>query len=281
MSTRWVVLLLMVAAAPPAGAAEEPKQAPAKPPDQKADPPPTLAEQVSAIKKAQQEREKKFYDQLRAAKTNEENTKANQDYQQEVTKQINELKALLEKQPEDPAAFEGILVLAGDFRYSLDEPLRQLVLKHHFQNPKMGHLCFLLITSTGDPGTEKLLKEVAANHPSDAARGQALFALGMCHRYTAQPFGREVKEEEKAKQLAEAERCFQQVAKDYAAILTPDGKDKLGDKAASELTRIKNLANLKVGGTAPAISGEDIDGRPMKLADYQGKVVVLDFWGHW
>ena len=43
----------------------------------------------------------------------------------------------------------------------------------------------------------------------------------------------------------------------------------------------ENLANLKVGGTAPEISGEDIDGRPMKLADYKGKVVVLDFWGHW
>src|SRR5262249_11745193 len=167
MSTRWVALLLVVAAAPLAGAAEEPKQAPAKPPDQKADPPPTLAEQVSAIKKAQQEREKKFYEQLHAAKTNEENTKANQDYQREVSKQTTELKALLEKQPEDPAAFEGILVLVGDLRSALDESLRQLVQKHHFKNPKMGQLCFLLMYPSGDPGTEKLLQEVAADHPSD------------------------------------------------------------------------------------------------------------------
>lgn len=32
---------------------------------------------------------------------------------------------------------------------------------------------------------------------------------------------------------------------------------------------------------APDISGEDVDGRPFKLSDYRGKVVVLVFWGHW
>jgi hypothetical protein len=37
----------------------------------------------------------------------------------------------------------------------------------------------------------------------------------------------------------------------------------------------------KVGEPAPEIEGEDIDGKPMKLSDYRGKVVVLDFWGHW
>ena len=38
---------------------------------------------------------------------------------------------------------------------------------------------------------------------------------------------------------------------------------------------------LKVGDAAPEIVGEDIDGKPMKLSDFQGKVVVLDFWGDW
>jgi hypothetical protein len=38
---------------------------------------------------------------------------------------------------------------------------------------------------------------------------------------------------------------------------------------------------FQVGETAPEIAGEDIDGIPFKLSDYRGKVVVLDFWGHW
>ncbi|MBL8857631.1 MAG: redoxin domain-containing protein [Planctomycetes bacterium] len=36
-----------------------------------------------------------------------------------------------------------------------------------------------------------------------------------------------------------------------------------------------------LGKLAPEISGEDIDGKPFKLSDYRGKVVMLDFWGHW
>jgi predicted Zn finger-like uncharacterized protein len=37
----------------------------------------------------------------------------------------------------------------------------------------------------------------------------------------------------------------------------------------------------QVGQQAPEIAGEDLDGRPFKLSDYRGKVVVLDFWGNW
>jgi len=36
-----------------------------------------------------------------------------------------------------------------------------------------------------------------------------------------------------------------------------------------------------IGQAAPEIEGEDIDGVAFKLSDYRGKVVLLDFWGHW
>jgi hypothetical protein len=36
-----------------------------------------------------------------------------------------------------------------------------------------------------------------------------------------------------------------------------------------------------VGALAPEIEGGDLDGNRFKLSDYRGKVVVLDFWGHW
>ncbi|MFK7743372.1 MAG: peroxiredoxin family protein [Planctomycetota bacterium] len=38
---------------------------------------------------------------------------------------------------------------------------------------------------------------------------------------------------------------------------------------------------LQVGMVAPEIEGADLDGKPFKLSDYRGKVVVLDFWGDW
>jgi thiol-disulfide isomerase/thioredoxin len=36
-----------------------------------------------------------------------------------------------------------------------------------------------------------------------------------------------------------------------------------------------------IGNEAPNIDGFDADGKPMKLHDYRGKVVMLDFWATW
>ncbi len=38
---------------------------------------------------------------------------------------------------------------------------------------------------------------------------------------------------------------------------------------------------LQIGQEVPDIEGVDLDGEKFKLSDYRGKVVVLDFWGHW
>ena len=36
-----------------------------------------------------------------------------------------------------------------------------------------------------------------------------------------------------------------------------------------------------IGKTAPEITGTDLEGKPMKLSEFRGKVVMLDFWGFW
>lgn len=38
---------------------------------------------------------------------------------------------------------------------------------------------------------------------------------------------------------------------------------------------------LNIGQIAPEIDGVDLDGNRFRLSDYRGKVVLLDFWGHW
>lgn len=38
---------------------------------------------------------------------------------------------------------------------------------------------------------------------------------------------------------------------------------------------------FEVGNRLPEISGKDTDNKVFKLSDYRGKVVLLDFWGHW
>ncbi len=67
------------------------------------------------------------------------------------------------------------------------------------------------------------------------------------------------------------------IVKDYAEVRDPRGI-LLGPRADSALFE---LEHLQIGMVAPDIEAEDIGGTTFKLSDYRGKVVVLDFWGHW
>jgi thiol-disulfide isomerase/thioredoxin len=79
------------------------------------------------------------------------------------------------------------------------------------------------------------------------------------------------------KAFKEAESLLQLVIAKYADV--PSGRPgTLGERATTALGELQRLA---VGKPAPEIEGEDADGKHFKLSDYRGKVVVLDFWGHW
>jgi RNA polymerase sigma-70 factor (ECF subfamily) len=46
--------------------------------------------------------------------------------------------------------------------------------------------------------------------------------------------------------------------------------------------KLESFASVRmVGGPAAEIEADDLEGRPVRLADYRGKVVVLDFWATW
>ncbi len=45
--------------------------------------------------------------------------------------------------------------------------------------------------------------------------------------------------------------------------------------------RLFALNNLRVGMKAPALSGTDLEGKTVSLADYKGRVTFLEFWGFW
>src|SRR5436309_2674393 len=37
----------------------------------------------------------------------------------------------------------------------------------------------------------------------------------------------------------------------------------------------------RVGDVCPEVAGTDIDGEPVRLSDYKGKVVLVSFWATW
>ena len=44
---------------------------------------------------------------------------------------------------------------------------------------------------------------------------------------------------------------------------------------------LKAAVDLKAGDVAPDFSVKTLDGRPLKLSDFRGKYVLLDFWATW
>ena len=76
------------------------------------------------------------------------------------------------------------------------------------------------------------------------------------------------------KRLAAADALLRQAIDGLAKVEDPKAKG-LARKAESVRAAIKDLAP---GKPAPATAGKDLDGNPVNLADYRGKVVVLDFW---
>lgn len=78
------------------------------------------------------------------------------------------------------------------------------------------------------------------------------------------------------KLTAERGQFLKQLVSDYGDV------QKYG-RTLSELAAgdIYELEHLQVGMPAPEIEDVNLDGEPMKLSDFRGKVVMLDFWGDW
>jgi hypothetical protein len=205
---------------------------------------------------------------------------------------------LAQKYPGDPAAAQAlvfILVTAADSPQA--ETAAEIVVKNHLGDPNVLALVPRLGDSTA-PAAETVLRGVMEHAKDKADQGKAAFALAQSLKERVGKV-REVKastpdqlqqlkarlgeqglkrlqEADPAKLEAEAEKLFEQIAEKYADVRERDRT--LGEMAKAELHELRHLA---VGKPAPEIEAEDIDGQRFKLSDYRGKVVLLDFWGHW
>ncbi|HEV3339603.1 MAG TPA: carboxypeptidase regulatory-like domain-containing protein [Pirellulales bacterium] len=266
-------------AARDAQAAHQDKKLAAK---KRAKPDPALVARVKTIAQEYAQREREFEAELQVAKHDDQQVKdANERYFADKRKRAEDLMEVVTENATDPAAFEAVLVLVGEMHYFLNDSLTSIVLDHHLADSGMGRLCFALRSRGGEEWAARTLKAAAEKHPQREVRGQAVFALGEYYRNQAFPWGRDLPEAKKAPLVASATRLYQQTLDEFAETPTPDGKTTLGEKASHELARLKNLPDLKVGRPAPPIAAESLDGKPMSLAEYRGRVVLLVFWGSW
>ena len=82
--------------------------------------------------------------------------------------------------------------------------------------------------------------------------------------------------------VAEAESLYERILSEFADVkLLPTHQDDhrtIGPAAETWLAARRELA---IGKPAPEIVGTDVDGKPLKLSDHRGKVVVIVFWASW
>ncbi|MFB9110360.1 TlpA disulfide reductase family protein [Flavobacterium gyeonganense] len=67
--------------------------------------------------------------------------------------------------------------------------------------------------------------------------------------------------------------------KEYFAVLSPEVQKSYFGKKIKEGIELNN--KTAIGVAAPQFSQTDVNGKVVKLSDYKGKYVLLDFWASW
>lgn len=166
------------------------------------------------------------------------------------------------KSPEDAASAKG---LAWGMQFVKPEQkltCLDLLLKHHASSDVL--ISVASSYSRQWRGGEAELEKIQAEAKNPKVQSYSAFFL-------AEKLIRAGDAEKKAKGLAGMKK-----------LVEGDALEKL-DKRLFQ--RAKNTIfveeNLAIGCVAPDIVGTDHAGVEFKLSDYKGKVVLLDFWGHW
>jgi|SRR5579884_592577 len=261
---------------------------------------------VKEVKAAEREFEKAFEE----AKTEQDQQKVRQEVFAQSSKWYARFLALAENNPKDPASVDALRWVISNNRalkYDPQSPRAKafkLLLRDHVKDEKIATVCQVLGGDIVDLYSEadecrQLLRAVLEKNPHRSAKAQACLALAEqtesrlreARRFRDQPelakryesfAGKAAVEAlvkaDPEKLSKEAETLYERVAKDFADVVDPKG-DKIAEKAKDRLEVLRHP--ILVGKPAPEIEGEDIDGKGFKLSDYRGKVVLLDFWGHW
>ena len=205
--------------------------------------------------------------------------------------------ALAEQYPKSPVAVDALVWVVVNVTRGKDlERAVTLLAKDYLKSERLEAVCQNLPFRPSRV-SENLLRSLRTKSPHEAILAQASFHLAVYlqvqlrlieaikqeaanRRQFEQFYGKEFTEHllrlDTSASLKEVEAIYADVARLFSDVPLDDST--MGEMAERQLYAIRNLS---VGRTAPEITGQDVDGRTFKLSDYRGKVVLLDFWGHW
>ena len=157
-----------------------------------------------------------------------------------------------------------------DEKASADAQLAvKTLLSDSLTSPSIAALPFMLGGVLSMEEAQKAWSDLLAKSPHKAVQAAALYMQVLV---VAQ------KEEASGQEDPELHKLYERLAKDFGDAKMPDSEKTF--KALAEGWLFAR-DNLRVGKLVPDFEATDENGAKFKLSDYKGKVVVLDFWGHW
>lgn len=142
------------------------------------------------------------------------------------------------------------------------EAVRKSVETHHLKSQNLIPMCMAL-ASEGDPRSLSILEKIEAANPSPKTQGVAALGAAMVLKNLGD----------------DPELARKRLTYLRKAIINSSDVDLSGVTVAklaeNELYLIRHLAKGRI---APDLSGVDAAGRPLKLSEMKGKIVLLMFW---
>ena len=205
---------------------------------------------------------------------------------------------LAKRCPKEPLAFDCLQRIVSWEIPEATEAI-EILAREYTRRPEIRLICPDLEGYSDLQKAEDLLRQVVASNPERRTQGTACLSLARylklksrfvrylkadpdadeTSREIEKGFGADylnrLKRLDPDRLLGESDDLFEQVVAKYDDVKV-EGKS-LSVLATAELFERRVLT---IGKEAPAIEGQDLEGKPLRLRDYRGQVVVLDFWSH-
>ena len=175
---------------------------------------------------------------------------------------------LLELTEDASGSLGAFIALQWTYAEATDDALRdhglEVLLRDFADDERLGALCPLL-ERDGTPRARRALETLSTSHPAVQPRLMATLGLASwLTRFSPDERNR-------------TEALLRAVVEQGADVPAMRG----GTLREEAEARLFALTALAVGEVVPDLSGTDLGGRPVRIADLRGRVVLLPFWAHW
>jgi hypothetical protein len=195
-----------------------------------------------------------------------------------------QLLSVAREHPADPAVFDALKWIVDHEGQGPRFDDASMLLAEHFTGDARAATVVLRFMNAmpTSAAAEAFLSSTIAQNPDRDTKGIATYALARIYQKRAGEISDANHDPGsiglKRSRLQKAEVTLLTIKSDYGDVVA-GSQFTLGKSADEDLFELHSP--LAIGKVVPEITGEDLDGRAMKLSDFHGKVVMLDFWGDW